>query len=51
MYNTDIAIECRFNNIEREETNDISNIKILSYDLECTNGGTYFRSEKWERID
>mgnify|MGYP001342798529 FL=1 len=23
----------------------------LTYDLECTNGGTYFRSEKWERID
>lgn len=35
-FNTDIAIECKFNNIDREETNDISKIKILSYDLECT---------------
>ena len=42
MYNTDIAIECKFNNIDREETNDISNIKILSYDLECTSGDGNF---------
>ena len=23
----------------------------LTYDFECSNGGTFFRSEKWERID